>query len=72
MGVLPFAEEVPFLILFSLELLHSIVPSKEAVFYFCGPIPFMEAILKALNRWDVPNEQIHYEVFCPVAILGEK
>ncbi|MCP1191480.1 NO-inducible flavohemoprotein [Priestia flexa] len=55
-----------------LELLRSLIPSKEAVFYFCGSIPFMEAILKALHRWDVPNEQIHYEVFSPVAILGEK
>ncbi|MBY0201623.1 nitric oxide dioxygenase, partial [Priestia megaterium] len=53
-----------------LELLQSIVPSKEAVFYFCGSIPFMEAILKALHRWDIPNERIHYEVFSPVAILG--
>ncbi|MCF8888886.1 NO-inducible flavohemoprotein [Priestia megaterium] len=55
-----------------LELLQSVVPSKEAVFYFCGSIPFMEAILKALHRWDIPNERIHYEVFSPVAILGEK
>ena len=55
-----------------LELLRSLIPSKEAVFYFCGSIPFMETILKALHRWDVPNEQIHYEVFSPVAILGEK
>ncbi|MEH7140069.1 NO-inducible flavohemoprotein [Priestia megaterium] len=55
-----------------LELLQSVVPSKEAVFYFCGSIPFMEAILKALRRWDIPNERIHYEVFSPVAILGEK
>ncbi|MGW9018854.1 hypothetical protein [Priestia megaterium] len=55
-----------------LELLQSIVSSKETVFYFCGSIPFMEAILKALHRWDVPNEKIHYEVFSPVASLGEK
>jgi nitric oxide dioxygenase len=55
-----------------LELLQSVVPSKEAVFYFCGSIPFMEAILKAIRRWDIPNERIHYEVFSPIAILGEK
>ncbi|MED3980466.1 hypothetical protein [Priestia megaterium] len=54
-----------------LELLQSVVPSKEVVFYFCGTIPFMEAILKALHRC-IPNERIHYEVFSPVAILGEK
>ncbi|MBU8754035.1 hypothetical protein ABEW33_16635 [Priestia megaterium] len=55
-----------------LELLQSVVPSKDAVFYFCGSIPFMEAILKALRRWNIPNERIHHEVFSPVAILGEK
>ncbi|MCJ7988446.1 hypothetical protein [Priestia megaterium] len=53
-------------------MLQSVVPSKDAVFYFYGSIPFMEAILKALRRWNIPNERIHYEVFSPVAILGEK
>ncbi|WP_260399024.1 NO-inducible flavohemoprotein [Peribacillus simplex] len=55
-----------------LDLLQSIVPSKEAIFYFCGSLPFMEAIHKALQRWGVPREHIHYEVFSPVAILGEE
>lgn len=53
-----------------LEVLQSILPSKEAIFYFCGPIPFMEAINKALHQWGVPKEHIHYEVFNPIAILG--
>ncbi|CAH0309319.1 NO-inducible flavohemoprotein [Peribacillus simplex] len=55
-----------------LDFLQSIVPSKEANFYFCGPIPFMEAINEALNKWSVSKDQIHYEVFSPLAILGEK
>lgn len=55
-----------------LDFLQSIVPSKEANFYFCGPIPFMEAINEALNKWSVSKDHIHYEVFSPLAILGEK
>ncbi|MEV5039120.1 NO-inducible flavohemoprotein [Bacillus sp. AFS026049] len=55
-----------------LDYLQSIVPSKEANFYFCGPIPFMEAINEALNKWSVSKDRIHYEVFSPLAILGEK
>ncbi|MFU2014313.1 NO-inducible flavohemoprotein [Peribacillus butanolivorans] len=55
-----------------LDFLQSIVPSNEANFYFCGPIPFMEAINGALNQWSVSKDHIHYEVFSPLAILGEK
>ncbi|WHY98098.1 NO-inducible flavohemoprotein [Peribacillus simplex] len=55
-----------------LDFLQSVVPSKEANFYFCGPIPFMEAINEALNKWSVSKDHIHYEVFSPLAILGEK
>jgi nitric oxide dioxygenase len=55
-----------------LNFLQSIIPSKEANFYFCGSIPFMEAINRALNQWGVPKDRIHYEVFSPLAILGEK
>jgi nitric oxide dioxygenase len=55
-----------------LDFLQSILPSKEANFYFCGPIPFMEAINEALNKWSVSKDHIHYEVFSPLAILGEK
>ncbi|UOK59598.1 NO-inducible flavohemoprotein [Bacillus sp. OVS6] len=55
-----------------LNFLQSLLPTKEADFYFCGSIPFMEAIIKALNEWEVPKEHIHYEVFRPVAMLGEE
>jgi nitric oxide dioxygenase len=54
-----------------LDFLQSIIPTKEAQFYFCGSIPFMEAMIKALNEWNVPKENMHYEVFRPVAMLGE-
>ncbi|MEK4876098.1 NO-inducible flavohemoprotein [Bacillus sp. FSL W8-0102] len=55
-----------------LDFLQSIVPSKESVFYFCGPIPFMKNIQSALQQWGIPNEHIHFEAFSPIAILGEK
>jgi nitric oxide dioxygenase len=55
-----------------LELLRSIVPSKESVFYLCGSVPFMESILNALVKWGVSKEHIHYESFSPLALLEEE
>lgn len=54
-----------------LPWLQSIVPSKEAQFYFCGPIPFMKAMNAALKTWGVPAERIHFEFFGPAAELEE-
>ncbi|RKQ37596.1 NO-inducible flavohemoprotein [Oceanobacillus halophilus] len=53
-----------------LDLIRTFVPNKDAMFYFCGPIPFMKAINGALQQWDVNEEHIHFEVFNPIAILG--
>ncbi|WP_411803184.1 hypothetical protein [Bacillus sonorensis] len=55
-----------------MEWLQSILPDKDADFYFCGPISFMKAINNALKQWGVPKNNIHYEVFNPIAILGEE
>ncbi|KKB72235.1 MULTISPECIES: NO-inducible flavohemoprotein [Bacillus] len=55
-----------------LEWLQSILPGRDADFYFCGPIPFMKAVNGALKEWGVPKNNIHYEVFNPVAILEEE
>ncbi|MEC3606110.1 NO-inducible flavohemoprotein [Bacillus glycinifermentans] len=55
-----------------LEWLQSILPGNDADFYFCGPIPFMKAVNGALKQWGVPKNNIHYEVFNPVAILEEE
>lgn len=52
-----------------LPWLQSIVPSKEASFYFCGPVPFMKSINGALQKWGVPAEDIHYEFFGPAGSL---
>ncbi len=54
-----------------LDWLQSIVPSKKAEFYFCGSIPFMEAINHILIQWGVEQAHIHYESFSPLAILSE-
>ncbi|MEH6974209.1 NO-inducible flavohemoprotein [Bacillus sp. JJ675] len=55
-----------------LEWLQTILPGRDADFYFCGPIPFMKAVNGALKEWGVPKNNIHYEVFNPVAILEEE
>ena len=53
-----------------LDFLQTNVPSKDSHFYFCGPIPFLEAVNRALNEWGVAKERIHFEAFNPIAILG--
>lgn len=54
-----------------LDWLTSILPGKEADFYYCGSIPFMKAVHEALKEWGVPKERLHYEVFNPISILEE-
>lgn len=51
------------------EWLESIVPVKGSSYYFCGPVPFMSAIKRALTEWGVPEEDLHYEFFGPAASL---
>lgn len=52
-----------------LQWLKSVVDTKEAQFYFCGPVPFMKAMNAALLEWGVAEEQIHYEFFGPALVL---
>ncbi|CAM4110901.1 dihydropteridine reductase [Bacillus manliponensis] len=52
-----------------LSWLQSIVPSKEAEFYFCGPVPFMRHINEILTEWGVSEEHIHFEFFGPATSL---
>ena len=40
------------------------VPSDAQV-YLCGPLPFMESVRRALVERDVPEKNVHYEVFGP-------
>ncbi|WP_019121549.1 NO-inducible flavohemoprotein [Brevibacillus massiliensis] len=55
-----------------LPWLKSILPSNKADFYFCGPIPFMKAVYRALKEWEVPQEQIHFEFFGPAGSLEDQ
>lgn len=36
-----------------------------AEYYVCGPVPFLQAILRGLKELRIPEEQIHYEFFGP-------
>ncbi|MCQ6557507.1 NO-inducible flavohemoprotein [Paenibacillus mendelii] len=52
-----------------LEWLQSKVPTTEASFYFCGPVPFMKAMNRALQTWGIAAADIHYEFFGPAGSL---
>lgn len=54
-----------------LSWLKSILPDNRADFYFCGPIPFMKMVYRALKEWEVPAENIHFEFFGPAGQLEE-
>ncbi|MBM4762859.1 NO-inducible flavohemoprotein [Bacillus sp. B15-48] len=54
-----------------LDWLKSVINDKNADFYFCGPIPFMKVIFRALKEWGVSDDHIHYEFFGPAGTLEE-
>ncbi|ANF94744.1 NO-inducible flavohemoprotein [Paenibacillus bovis] len=51
------------------DWLKEMVPNLNADYYFCGPLPFMQAVNTALDQLEVPVEQRHYEFFGPAASL---
>lgn len=53
-----------------LEWLQSVVPTKDARFYFCGPVPFMKAVNGMLAAWGVAAADISYEFFGPSGSLA--
>ncbi|WBL15064.1 NO-inducible flavohemoprotein [Sutcliffiella sp. NC1] len=53
-----------------LPWLQSIIKDSNSEFYFCGPVPFMKAINKALKEWNVREEDIHFEFFGPADQLN--
>ncbi|MBE1446347.1 NO-inducible flavohemoprotein [Paenibacillus sp. OAS669] len=55
-----------------LEWLQQRVSSPNASFYFCGPIPFMKAVYRALKDWGVDDADIHFEFFGPAGSLAEQ
>ncbi|WP_071395250.1 NO-inducible flavohemoprotein [Bacillus tuaregi] len=52
--------------------LQTILPSNQADFYFCGPVPFMKMMYQSLRVWGVPAENIHFEFFGPAGTLEEE
>ncbi|WP_127489718.1 NO-inducible flavohemoprotein [Paenibacillus ehimensis] len=54
-----------------LEWLQSVVPSPDAAFYFCGPVPFMKTVNRMLQAWGVRQEDARYEFFGPAGSLEE-
>ncbi|MBV7504711.1 NO-inducible flavohemoprotein [Bacillus sp. sid0103] len=47
------------------------IDTKDADFYFCGPVPFMKAINRSLKELDVKADRIHFEFFGPMGNLEE-
>lgn len=47
------------------QLIESLVPNRDADYYFCGPKPFMVNIYHHLLEWGVPATQVHLEFFGP-------
>ncbi|WP_443088476.1 NO-inducible flavohemoprotein [Vibrio sp. LaRot3] len=43
--------------------------SEQAEVYLCGPVGFMESVVKQLENRGVARDRIHYEVFGPHAYL---
>jgi nitric oxide dioxygenase len=52
-----------------LAWMKTVIPTRDADFYFCGPVPFMKTVYRALTEWGVPKERIHYEFFGPAGDL---
>jgi len=46
-------------------LIESLVPERDADYYFCGPKPFMINIYHQLLAWGIPAAQTHFEFFGP-------
>ena len=47
------------------EYLESLLPGRDADYYFCGPQPFMVSIYHDLMKWGIPASQVHFEFFGP-------
>ncbi len=52
-----------------LKLIKSMVPERNADYYFCGPQAFMANIYHELLSWGVPPNQVHFEFFGPKQTL---
>lgn len=46
-------------------LIESLIPGRDADYYFCGPKLFMMNIYHQLLEWGIPATQVHLEFFGP-------
>jgi len=53
------------------EWLQNNLHAGKSEFYFCGPVPFMKAMNRALKELGVHEEQIHFEFFGPKGDLDQ-
>ena len=51
------------------EVLNKWIPNKDVDVYFCGPKPFMSALKRMLNEINIPDSQLHYEIFGPTTAI---
>lgn len=49
--------------------MQSVLDNPEKDFYFCGPLPFLEAINNSLKEWGVPEERRTFERFSPITTI---
>ena len=47
----------------SFDTLKRYLNTSNYEFYICGPPPMMEAVIKTLSDWGVPEADIHFEAF---------
>lgn len=47
----------------NIALLEKLGVPREAYFYLCGPVAFLEDFTAGLARWGVMNDRIHTEIF---------
>ncbi|AZN38672.1 NO-inducible flavohemoprotein [Paenibacillus albus] len=52
-----------------LPWLKKVIPTTNAAFYFCGPVPFMRTVNGLLKELGVNSADIHYEFFGPAGSL---
>ena len=52
----------------SIDVLKRYLKTSNYEFYICGPPPMMEATVKALLDWGVPEADIHFEAFGPASV----
>lgn len=45
--------------------IDSLVPNRQADYYFCGPKPFMTNVYQHLASCGIPESQVNYEFFGP-------